>query len=71
MDVYRRHVRNASWLVFVISLVVYWFSVERVGSLWDVGEFILGAYKMQVVHPAWGAVVPDGGAAVCVDWRPH
>ena len=48
---YRSHVRNASWLVFAISLVVYWFSVERVGSLWDVGEFILGAHKLQVVHP--------------------
>ena len=26
-------------------------SAERVGSLWDCGEFILGAYKLQVVHP--------------------
>jgi hypothetical protein len=25
--------------------------VERTGSLWDCGEFILGAYKLQVVHP--------------------
>ncbi len=51
MEGYRRHVRNASWLVFAISLIVYYFSVERVGSLWDVGEFILGAHKLQVVHP--------------------
>lgn len=51
MNGHRSHVRNASWLVFVISLIVYWFSVERVGSLWDVGEFILGADKLQVVHP--------------------
>lgn len=40
-----------SWLVFVISMIVYYFSVERTGSLWDCGEFILGAYKLQVVHP--------------------
>jgi len=26
-------------------------SAERTGSLWDCGEFILGAYKLQVVHP--------------------
>ncbi len=26
-------------------------TAERVGSLWDCGEFILGAYKLQVVHP--------------------
>jgi len=51
MNSHRSHVRNASWLVFVITLIVYWFSVERVGSLWDVGEFVLGAHKLQVVHP--------------------
>lgn len=38
-------------LVFFISFIVYYFSVERTGSLWDCGEFVLGAYKMQVVHP--------------------
>ena len=38
-------------LVFLIAAVVYFFSVERTGSLWDCGEFVLGAYKMEVVHP--------------------
>ncbi|MBK9255906.1 MAG: DUF2723 domain-containing protein [Saprospiraceae bacterium] len=37
--------------VLLISFIVYYFSVERTGSLWDCGEFILGAYKLQVVHP--------------------
>lgn len=41
----------SSWTVFILALIVYYFSVERVGSLWDVGEFILGAYKLEVVHP--------------------
>lgn len=41
----------AGLLVFVISFFVYYHSVERTGSLWDCGEFILGAYKLQVVHP--------------------
>jgi hypothetical protein len=44
----------ANWsggLVFSIAFLVYFFSVERTGSLWDCGEFILGAYKLQVVHP--------------------
>ncbi|MCB0570221.1 MAG: DUF2723 domain-containing protein, partial [Phaeodactylibacter sp.] len=41
----------AGWLVFAVALVVYYFSVEPTGSLWDCGEFILGAYKLQVVHP--------------------
>lgn len=41
----------AGWLVFAIAITVYFFSAERTGSLWDCGEFILGAYKLQVVHP--------------------
>ncbi len=43
--------RLAGWLVFLFSLLVYYWSAERSGSLWDCGEFILGAYKLQVVHP--------------------
>jgi len=39
------------WLVFAAVFVVYFFSVERTGSLWDCGEFVAGAYKLQVVHP--------------------
>jgi hypothetical protein len=39
------------WVVFAIAMVVYFFSAERTGSLWDCGEFVLGAYKLQVVHP--------------------
>lgn len=39
------------WLVFAIAAFVYLLSAERTGSLWDCGEFVLGAYKMQVVHP--------------------
>lgn len=38
-------------LVFLITLVVFYHSAERTGSLWDCGEFVLGAYKLQVVHP--------------------
>ena len=39
------------WTVFAIAAIVYFLSAERTGSLWDCGEFILGAYKLQVVHP--------------------
>ncbi len=39
------------WIVFLLVFTVYLFSAERNGSLWDCGEFILGAYKLQVVHP--------------------
>ncbi|MEM1214137.1 MAG: DUF2723 domain-containing protein [Bacteroidota bacterium] len=43
--------RLTGWVVFAIAAFVYFLSVERTGSLWDCGEFILGAYKLQVVHP--------------------
>lgn len=39
------------WAVFILVFTVYYFSAERNGSLWDCGEFVLGAYKLQVVHP--------------------
>ncbi len=38
-------------LVFVIAAMVYFMSAQRTGSLWDCGEFISGAYKLEVVHP--------------------
>ena len=51
MNRFKRTDVLTGWIVFAIALVVYFFSVERTGSLWDCGEFILGAYKLQVVHP--------------------
>ncbi|MEM7105302.1 MAG: DUF2723 domain-containing protein [Bacteroidota bacterium] len=39
------------WSVFAIAAIVYILSAEPTGSLWDCGEFIAGAYKLQVVHP--------------------
>lgn len=43
--------RLAGLIVFLITAVVFFFSVERTGSLWDCGEFVLAAHKLQVVHP--------------------
>ena len=51
MDLMKNKVNVTGWLVFLITFIVYYFSVERTGSLWDCGEFVLGAYKLQVVHP--------------------
>lgn len=41
----------AGWLVFGIAAIVLGMAAEPTGSLWDCGEFISGAYKLQVVHP--------------------
>ncbi len=48
---YKRLNTIVGWLVFAVAMTVYYFSAERTGSLWDCGEFITGAYKLQVVHP--------------------
>ena len=39
------------WLVFAVTGAVLIAAAEPTGSLWDCGEFISGAYKLQVVHP--------------------
>ncbi len=51
MNSYSQVKKWAGLLTFLIISIVYFFSVERTGSLWDCGEFIAGAYKLQVVHP--------------------
>jgi len=39
------------WIVFIIAFLIYAFTAESTASLWDCGEFISGAYKLQIVHP--------------------
>ena len=41
----------AGWITFAIAAIVLGLAAEPTGSLWDCGEFIAGAYKLQVVHP--------------------
>ena len=48
---FRKQSNIAGWIVFAFAFIVYYLSAERSGSLWDCGEFILGASKLQVVHP--------------------
>ncbi|MFM2339022.1 MAG: hypothetical protein RL115_2215, partial [Bacteroidota bacterium] len=39
------------WLVFLVAMATYFFTKEARGSLWDTGEFISTAYKLQLPHP--------------------
>lgn len=39
------------WLVTLLSLIVYFICLEPSVSLWDCGEFLSAANKLQVVHP--------------------
>jgi hypothetical protein len=39
------------WLVFLIASTVYLMTIESTASLWDCGEYITAAYKLEVGHP--------------------
>jgi hypothetical protein len=39
------------WTVFAVAAVVYLLTIEPTASLWDCGEFIASAYKLEVGHP--------------------
>ncbi|MEO6916954.1 MAG: DUF2723 domain-containing protein [Chitinophagaceae bacterium] len=39
------------WLVCAVACTVYILTMEATASLWDCGEFISSAFKMQVPHP--------------------
>ena len=39
------------WSVFGIATLVYLLTMESTASLWDCGEYITAAYKLEVGHP--------------------
>ena len=39
------------WLTFAVASAVYLLTMEPTASLWDCGEFIATAYKLEVMHP--------------------
>lgn len=43
--------KYAGWATFAISFLVYFLTVEPSASLWDCGEFISAAYKLDIGHP--------------------
>ncbi|MCX6352410.1 MAG: DUF2723 domain-containing protein [Bacteroidetes bacterium] len=48
---YSRYNNILGWLVFAISAFTYLSTMERTVSLWDCGEFIPSAFKLEVSHP--------------------
>ncbi len=39
------------WLTFLVASIVYLVTLEDTVSLWDCGEYITAAYKLEVGHP--------------------
>jgi uncharacterized membrane protein YccF (DUF307 family) len=39
------------WFIFAIASAVYLMTIEPTASLWDCGEYITAAYKLEVGHP--------------------
>ena len=39
------------WFIFLIATLVYLLTIEDTASLWDCGEYITAAYKLEVGHP--------------------
>ena len=39
------------WVVFLIASATYLLTIEPTASLWDCGEFIASAYKLEIGHP--------------------
>lgn len=51
MKDFKKYNNITGWTVFAISLIVYTLTVEPSASLWDCGEFIAAANKLEVGHP--------------------
>jgi len=47
-----RTINNISgWAVFIVAAITYLMTIEPTASLWDCGEFIASAFKLEVGHP--------------------
>ncbi len=51
MKQYRLINNITGWTVFAIAAVTYLLTIEPTASLWDCGEFIASAYKLEIGHP--------------------
>src|SRR5688572_25831687 len=48
---YKRLNTIVGWMVFLFATSVYILTLEPTTSLWDCGEYITTAYKLEVGHP--------------------
>lgn len=50
-ELFKKWDRIIGWLVFAIATITYVMTVEPTTSLWDCGEYIATAYKLEIGHP--------------------
>ena len=48
---YKKLNNYLGWAVFLVATLVYVLTLEETTSLWDCGEYITTAYKLEVGHP--------------------
>src|SRR5690554_6386885 len=48
---YKKFGISIGWLSFIIATIVFFVTIEGTASLWDCGEYITAAYKLEVGHP--------------------
>ncbi|MDX1349633.1 MAG: DUF2723 domain-containing protein [Putridiphycobacter sp.] len=48
---YKKLNNYIGWAVFLIATIVYVLTLEQTTSLWDCGEYITTAFKLEVGHP--------------------
>jgi hypothetical protein len=48
---YKKLNQTLGWLVFLIATAVYFITIEDTVSLWDCGEYVTTAFKLEVGHP--------------------
>jgi len=50
-ELFKKWDRIIGWVVFLIATFTYVATVEPTASLWDCGEYIATAYKLEIGHP--------------------
>jgi hypothetical protein len=51
MKQYRLINNITGWVIFAVAAFTYLMTIEPTASLWDCGEYIASAYKLEVGHP--------------------
>jgi hypothetical protein len=51
MKKYRLINNIAGWVIFAVAAFTYLMTIEPTASLWDCGEYIASAFKLEVGHP--------------------